>query len=399
MSSIIYNKAFQLQLSHGFYTDAHKYNVNRQLNVFATAATSELVRNGRMRMVRTEMGLNVFYQAYRDSSMAVPEVKPLVPLTGEIKLVFGLVINPSDTSFLNTTNLDQGGTYRSGNIFFLDGTMPAGPTPDPEIPLDLTLTPSLIGQLRPSVFTYSFLPDDVGIVADLEVNVFAEGAVTPLITIDAVPVDPATGSYSVQIDLSKEPAGIYTITANDSGTPQHSGSVYADSELAVQNVFGIVRVTYPDPDYFYKGLPDIADYTFEARAVQWRYYAAIKSVPQNFFDNHRLQIIDYTNPDPPVYTFTALNGGGIPNNTIKINGSPTVIFTSDDPIPFSETAISRFKLMQIKLDEDEEPVPPDKQLMSALPNAAVSGVDSNQVGVPDENFAEIFLFLDQVSDP
>lgn len=393
MSSTIYNKALELELSHLFYTAAHKFNVNKQLDIFATSATADLVKKGRMRLVRTGAGLNLFYQAYLDQVPAIPLIKPLVELTGELEFVFALVIKPTDNSFLNTTDLDQGGTYSSGKIFLLDGTMPVGPAvPPPANPVNLTLTPSLLDQLRPSVFTYTFLPNTQGLLTDLEVKVFAEGSVTPVLTVNPVLANPATGVYSVQIDLSGQSAGVYTLQAKNGATIEHTASLYIDTELARQNIFGIVRIKYPNPDYFYQGLPDTASYAFVAREVQWRYYIAIKSVPLNFFSNHTLKIIDTNDPSPPFYSFSPLDGGGIPNATVKINGQPTVIITSDSPIPFSENAITRFNLLQ------NNPVNPVKTLMTSLANAATAGVDSNQVGVPGEQYAEIFVFLDAVSD-
>lgn len=392
MSSTIYNKAFELELSHLFYTAAHKFNVNKQLDLFATSATADLVKKGRMRMVRTGAGLNMFYQAYLDSAPLLPVIKPLIELAGPLEFVFALTIKPTDTSFLNTTNLDQGGTYSSGKIFLLDGNMPTGPTPGN--PVNLTLLPSLLDQLRPAVFTYTFLPDNPPLLTDLVLKVYREDEVTLVQTIDPVLSNPSTGIYSAQIDLSKEPIGIYKIEVtdpNNGDAVENTALIYVDSELSRQNIFGIVRLTYTNPDYFYKGLPDIVKYEFVARQVKWRYYVAIKKIATNFFNDYHLEIYDDLMPVAQ-YTFTGLDGG-VPNATVKINGLETVIITSNQLIPFRETAISRFNLKQVK------PSPPtaEKVIMNVLPNAATSGVDSNNVGVIGEKYAEIFLFLDQVS--
>jgi len=390
MSSTIYNSAFELQLSHEFYTDAHKFNVNKQLEIFATSATNDLVKKGRMRMVRTGAGLNMFYQAYLDQVPAIPVIKPLVELTGSMQFVFGLVINPTDTSFLNVSDLDKGDTYGSGKLFFLNGTIPVG---DPDLPVVLDLTPSLLDQLRPAAFTYTFVPDTAGLLTDLVLTVYRENGVTVVQTIDPVLSNPSTGVYSAQINLSAEPVGIYKIKVtdpNNGNQEENAASVYVDTELARQNIFGIIRLTYPTPSYFYQGLPDTVKYRFDAREIQWRYYIAIKKIATDFFNDYHLEIYDDLIPVPQ-YTFTGLDGG-VPNATVKINGLETVIITSNEFIPFSETAISRFNLKQVK------PSPlTEKVIMNVLPNAATSGVDSNNVGVIGEQYAEIFLFLDQVS--
>ncbi|MCK6641708.1 MAG: hypothetical protein L6Q81_16640 [Bacteroidia bacterium] len=392
MGATVYNKAFELELSHLFYTEANKYRVNQQLDLFTTSATQELIRSGRMRMVRTAQGAAIFYQAFVDSSTPVPVIKPLIELTQPIEFVFALSIKSSDTYFLNTTDVNPGGSYSSGNVILLDGAIPPLAPPPATTPVDITLTHSLINKLRPHVFTETFVPSPIT-AAPLEVKVFAEGSAVPVITITGVAVNDATGTYSVEIDLNDYSSGIYTIEAKDGATLVHSAKVYVDRELSVQSVFAIVRLRYSDPEYFYKGLPDAVKYVFTAREVEWRYYVAIKSVPAGFFTNHTLELYDDNTPNPPVYTFSPLDGGGVPSSTVKINGMDTVIFTSDTPIAFSEVAIPRFKLKQ------NNPGPATKPLLSFLPNAAVSGVDSNQVGTPGESFAEIFLFLDQVSDP
>ena len=58
MSATIYNKGFSVELSHGFYDYAgaaagNEFKVNKDLELVPTAECAALLRNGRMRFVRT----------------------------------------------------------------------------------------------------------------------------------------------------------------------------------------------------------------------------------------------------------------------------------------------------------------------------------------------------------
>ena len=63
MSSTIYNKAFTVELSHDFYETVNRFRIHRFLEIVPTSQTAELLKRGRMRFVRTDSGLTVFYQA------------------------------------------------------------------------------------------------------------------------------------------------------------------------------------------------------------------------------------------------------------------------------------------------------------------------------------------------
>ena len=144
MSSTIYKKAFEVELSHDFYVAANEFLVNRQLELVPTVACADLMRSGRMRFVRTGQGFAVFYQAYLDTVPMVPVEKPLVELTGAKEFLFVVRIRDNEDFLLNVTDLNiYSGmilvkTYGSGMKYVLNGS-PASPA----------LAPSLIDQLCP----------------------------------------------------------------------------------------------------------------------------------------------------------------------------------------------------------------------------------------------------------
>lgn len=401
MSSTIYNKAFDVELSHDFYETTNKFRINRDLEIVPVNACAKLMSNGRMRFVRTGSGFTVFYKSYLDSSTMTPVEKPLVELSGELEFLFVVRMNPDFAPFnLNITDLDVNSqVYSSGKILLLDKSVSSYPAPGtppaPPPPYIENLDDSLLDQLRPAVFTYSFLPDSTGLTS-LDVTVFSENDnVNPVLTINGIPVDPSTGIFSVEIDLDKQSKGIYTIFAKDGATTENTATIYVDSDLARENIFGLIRLKFADAGLLYETCTSkdkffTFNYAFINREIQWRYYITIGTIPSNFFDTRYLEIIDDNTPDPPVYTFTGLDGG-VPSSSITINGSKTVIITSVEDIPFTETAIKRFVLRQVNAPMVY------KTLMTSLANAASTGVDSNQVGASGEQYAEIFLFLDQVS--
>ncbi|HET6990056.1 MAG TPA: hypothetical protein VFJ43_01980, partial [Bacteroidia bacterium] len=161
MSSIIYNKAFEVDLSHNFYvyTDApvdNEFKVNKQLEIIPTAESIDLMRSGRMRFVRTGQGFVVFYQVYKDSS---GNEQPFVKVNDGSQFVFAMRFDKAFVDqFLNVTNLDTTfptKTYSGGKFFMLNQKIVTGTTAPPQT---LALTAKLANSLRPSIFSYTFKP-------------------------------------------------------------------------------------------------------------------------------------------------------------------------------------------------------------------------------------------------
>ena len=67
MSSILFNKGFEVELIHNYYvyTGAplnNEFSVNRNLAISPTKECEELMRRGRLRFVPTMKGFTMVYQ-------------------------------------------------------------------------------------------------------------------------------------------------------------------------------------------------------------------------------------------------------------------------------------------------------------------------------------------------
>jgi hypothetical protein len=401
MSSIIYNKAFDVNLSHDFYVYTmpdspvgNEFQVNKGFEIFPVDASTDLMRRGRMRFVRTLKGFTVFYQAYLDEN---EDQQPLVPLSGDKEFVFTIRVKDNVDEFLNITDLNQGGTFNSGNIFLLDAV--AANT----VNGTLAMTPIIIDQLRPHLFTYSFRSSVSGYTGNADVFVKDENN-TALFSVTNVPYNSTAGIYNAGLDLSSYPNGVYKIEAKKSVAGFETistATIYVDNDLASQNIFSILRVRYPSAavNHLYDTTSDPADfktfaYEFEKRFTKWRYFVSIKSDPETFFTTglRHLQIIDTAGD----YTFDPMDGEGEPSPTYKVGQNfATVIFTSDDPIPFSEKSI---KTIQLQKADNGGTTGNMEVLISTLPNAARKNVNTNAFDPTDFNnsYAEIFIFIEAV---
>jgi hypothetical protein len=376
MGATIYNKAFAVELAHYYFSLQAASSLQRYFEIVPTDACAEKMRSSRMRFVRTGKGFSVFFQSYEDTSGATRVVKPLVELSGKQEFLFAVRVKESRDFIQNVTELNFGHAYRPGNLLTLDAEFTAYPGP----PYEAEFSPSLIGQVRPEVFTCSFLPDVAGYNGNLKVTVTAKGSLTPLFTIDPVAPDPATGIYNVPLDFRGKAKGEYKIVAIPSGggAQKHSSSVYVDPALAAESVFALLRITYNDVSLMYKSCADpemfmTFVYAFPVRAVPWRYYVAVRT------------------PNAPALTIADTEGNyaflPTPNpDDFVINGYMSMqVFTSDTAIPFSETAIGTFVLMKGA-----------STILPGLSNAANTGVDSNRVNSPDGPMPEIFVLLESI---
>jgi hypothetical protein len=231
---------------------------------------------------------------------------------------------------------------------------------------------------------------------------------TDVLKITNVPYNADTDTFSTQIDLSKEKKGFYTLKAYKAGSTNpldelDSNDFYVDSNLVLQNVFGIIRVTYADASVSKLYGTTIAankfytfNYGFAARSVYWRYYIVAENLPAGYFTTYDLKVKDDTGPliffasYPSPWT----QPNGQPDPVIRINGLDTVILTSTTKISFSEKA-----LLNINLYNHLKPAGADTKISDNLPNARVDGVDTDQYGAAQlpptitKDIAEIFVIV------
>jgi hypothetical protein len=335
-------------------------------------------------------------QAYLDTVPVSPVERPLVELPDGLEFLFLIRIKEAQNFIQNVSDFNLYSTpptilkkYGSGMKYMLDGD-----------PTQLPLEPSLIDQVRPQVFTYTFrgrslispFPPYTGLV---NIDIVDENS-NPVFSFTSVASDPQTGLYTLPLDFSDEANGIYTITATKvvGGAVVHEAELYIDNALAREDFFGLVRLRYADSDDLYNGVKTYT-YAVPNRKVRWRYYISVKEYPGGFFPTNYLQIADTL----AAYTFTPSNPPGEPHPLFKINGLDTIVITStgggpftDGRIPYTEKAIRSFRLTQQGTMV--------KTLVDGLPNGAVAGGDSNNLNSPEIDvppYAEIFLTIDKLT--
>jgi hypothetical protein len=118
---------------------------------------------------------------------------------------------------------------------------------------------------------------------------------------------------------------------------------------------------------------------FSRKETIWKYFIVNKNKKIQF-SIENLSISDLGSPDYGSTNFT--REGAEPHDTVQINGLDTVIFKSDDPIPFYEIPKT-----SIQLEKD----PGNTVLIANLPNPSHRGVAKDQGGGSVES--EIYVFI------
>ena len=404
MSATIYNKAFEVELSHNFFVYpgppaspvGNEFRINKDFEIVPSDACIDLMKRGRMRFVRTLKGFTVFYQAYLDT-IPTPAEKPLVELSGSLEFIFVVRLVDNQEEVLNITDLNvTPKKYSAGSKYFLSAK-----NTDAEVPPSsgrIPLVPSLIDQLFPAVLTYNFRGVSGGLpfTGNVDITVKNEDNTVTVFTFTNVACDPATGIFSQSLDFSNEPKGIYHIEAKqyNTATSVHKADVYIDSALARENVFGLIRLQYTTSPPLYAGAKTF-NFTFPVRTVRWRYFVSIKNDPGNYFLTRHFSVVD-TNSN--YYVFNPEDGQGEPNTDFKVGqNAATVIFTSASThayIPFCERPIKTLQLQS----SDNTGGPNTRVIIPLLQNAAAVNVDTNALdpGDIDNSYAEIFVFIENV---
>jgi hypothetical protein len=377
MSATIYNKAFTVELSHNFYANTtlpeNKFKVNGNLELVPTQECAELMKRGRMRFIRNGKGFILFYRAYVD---ATNTQKPLVKLNDGAEFVFAVRM-PTDAMPLltNVSNWDVNSkTYGADKLFMIESTVSNSANPQ-----TIPLTASLANMLRPAIFPYTFKPSG-GYTGLADVVVY-DNAIE-VYRVDDVPFNADTLTYSVEIDLSNQPKGFYTLTAFKANSTAPADIInttdfYIDNNLSKQNTFGIIRIKYNTIDRLYDTTTAPANYktfqyAFLARVAYWRYYIIPQNIDSAIYD---FAVID---SETIPYQFTPTVPAtdpqyGKPDTSITINGLHPIILKSTTQIPFSEkvlTSLSLYKKTGINATE----------VIRGLSNARFTGVDSDRLG-------------------
>ncbi len=272
--NIFYKRILNLTIGHNYFKDGF----DQFVTLHPTAATDELLRNGKMLFKRLPNGITVLYRTLDD------ETSPFVELDKNQHFIF-VIKSENKTGLLNITDFDESlsRTFRAGNIVYCTNN-PANVSSNknnPEI-----LTHEIIDSLRGLLFTYSFTitgnPATVRlIVTDADgtpVSAGKDANGIPLPTNLQLSIS-NNNTFSQQIDLRDLQRGRYFITIrNEADTiTLKSEKIYADEQLERDNILGIVELVYDSVSNHLYGNTEEYKLQFSGAKTFWKYYVVNKS--------------------------------------------------------------------------------------------------------------------------
>lgn len=356
MSGLSYTRLFNVQILHNYYADGIS---RKDLAVLPTAGTALAMKNSSMVFRSGDGGFRVLYKA--DDTGA-----PFIDFKN-VRLVFTVqLVNINE--FMNFTNLDDvTSAYTAGKILYFTNR---GNVKTSE------LTYSLLDYLRPASFTYQF-PQATGTTGHLKITNDAGADVTPVSPDPDAVMPDAANRFFYPVDFTKLPKGLYKFETWTDAAPAHvTQSIYIDTGLSGQGVFGIVDIIALDAsDASFPGPADYRLYTmdFERRTSQWKYILVLKSPGTTVADT--LSITD-TAPQPPYGTMTFSR-----QPDVVVNGVDSAVFLSAVPAaPFFETPKKGLTVKKNGTDD----------VLNNLPGPAI-GVVSAEAG--NFSITQIFVII------
>lgn len=375
MIHINYNRLFNLKIAHTYYGDEKVPGIQLQ----PTTETKRKLNGGNMLFKTIPAGIVILYRARDD------EITPFIDLPPDLRLTFFMTVE-NEPKFQNVTDLDESPSvqYSSSNILYFTNNPAAASddTTNPEV-----ITHELIDALKGRLFTYSFnLPSPPANVL-LKVRNSSNEPVSTGKTADGTPL-PTTvpieqnddGGFSHQIDLRGKPAGKFTFTIRNSAddTTLKEEAFYIDDELAPRDITGIVDIVYDAATGHLYDTTEEFQLRFKNKETVWKYFIVNKTRKIDLSVDD-LSISDTGTDTYPMVTFT--RQGNEPHDTVAIGGLDTVIFKSDDPIPFRDMPKASIKLKNLT---------DSIVLIEDLPNPSHDGVVKKTGSVLE---SEIYVFI------
>ena len=375
--NIIYTRLFNLSIRHNYYENG----LAKGVSLWPTAETSKLMKGGRMLFKRTPKGVVVLYRTQED------EVISFVDLGKDVRLTFELSI-ANRNEFLNITDLDESPSrkYSSSNILYFKND-PASASIDPEAPEVLGY--EIIDFIEGRLFTFSFglgssLAQVLLRVSNEDGTLVSVGNHTDgtpfadTLTLDRQSDD----SYSQQIDLRDQAKGRYSITIRNTADTITllEKEVYLDEDMVGRNLSGIVEIIYDTAeDRIYNDTEEYA-MQFNRQASLWKYFVVNKSKTHDF-SSDTFTIDDSSSGTRPYVVNTFALSGSAPSADVEVIGLDTLVFLSDDAIPFYEVPKTSIELNKNAL---ASPV------INHLPNPHHRGVLNEESG---SLASEIYVFI------
>jgi len=272
--NIIYKRILNLVVGHDYFKDG----VDRFVTLYPTAATENLLRNGKMLFKRLPDGVTILYRTLDD------ETTPFVELEKDQHFIF-LIKTSNKAGLLNITDLDESlaRPFGTGKILYYTNN-PANASSNknnPEI-----LSHEIIDSVRGSLFTYQFKingnPSTVKIIVSnsegIPVSIGKDSNGNPFPKTISLSISSAN-SFEQQIDLRDYPGGRYLITIKnaDETLTLKTEEIYVDKHLEKENILGLVDIFYDSvSNNLYRNTEEYK-LRFKSTDRFWRYYIVNKS--------------------------------------------------------------------------------------------------------------------------
>lgn len=374
--SIIYTRLGEVALRHDFYRDG----LAKDLLLMPTQETAHLMKNGRILFRKTPGGIVLLYRAKED------EISPLTPLN--LPKSFFFFFKPENAAaFLQITDLDNGSEkYQASTLPFFQNT-PSNASIDSANPEELTY--KLLDGMRSKAFSIQLKIDPIPTSVRIKVRNSAGEILSPGKDIlgnplpDGYEISPdGNGLYRFIFDFIGRKEGVYTFTLrNAADTGDLWSKDYWLGESHSSQPFGIIELRYQAaPNHLY-GAEEYYQLSFKRKESRWTYYVVNGNRKVDLISNE-LQIQDLGNEGTVPYGSYAFDRiGESPNNDIKINNLETVVFQSQDKIPYFEIPKLNFQLRK---------TPGNQVLIPNLPNPSRSAPTKQSGG---EANSEIYVFI------
>ncbi|RAI84829.1 hypothetical protein [Algoriphagus yeomjeoni] len=374
--SIIYTRLGEVALRHDFYRDG----LAKDMILMPSPETAQLMKNGKILFRKTPGGIVLLYRAEED------EITPLTPVT--LPQSFFFFFKPENpAAFLQVTDLDNGSEeFQAGKLPFFRNT-PVNASTASENPEELSY--QLLDGLRPKAFSLQLTLDPTPASVRIKVRNAAGEIVSAGKDSTGNPLPDGyemmpdqNGLFRILFDLKGRREGVYTFTLRNSGdTDDLWSKKYWLGESSSSQPFGLIELRFQaTPNHLY-GATEFYQVSFSRKESRWTYYVVNGNKKVDLVTT-QLRIQDLGNVGSVPYgSYTFDQIGTSPSAEVKINNLDTVVFRSQNKIPYFEIPKLNFQLRR---------TPGNQILIPNLPNPSRSAPTKQSGG---EANSEIYVFI------
>ena len=319
---ILFETLFSVEINHGFFLpDGGGSNL---FSVIPTPSCQSAMQAQGMVFRQTPAGYSVFYEYEEVKEGGITRHRPVRPFPKTLLLSF--MINPLMKYFLNRTDLpvntSTSSIYRftnlnhnqSGKVLYLNNPTGAASASCHD----------QIG-LRPPVFTETAKSSNPFVRFEVKSELSGTTVFSKQEAVLREKADDSEGISSSRIDLSREEAGIFSLT-----TDKETISFYSGETVCRKSPFGVVDIyiheKVPAPlklvDEQDRAVPRRYTLSFAPRKVWWRYRVVARNRSGMSASDIAVTSLD------PLVSF------GVPVNGPEMSGEKTFFVTSTSKVGF-----------------------------------------------------------------